>query len=105
MDLPDQLIALGGVLWEKEGISRIYFRNLHHFIGLQVTNIYSLRYREALYNGKPIPFPRAKRILFMLNRGKFWYNLTSKKFESQYLSPQFYTKIVRGIKQTIGEYA
>ena len=63
--LPTELVALGGVLWERGPLRRVYFHNISDLLKLP-PSIRSQRHRVAMW--------------LHINSGKFWYDCVTHKF-------------------------
>lgn len=69
-----------GSLWEKNGMSRVYFNNLEERVGLTVDYYRSGNVRQAWLDGESLSNSNAKRYLSELGSGKFWYDNSTGKF-------------------------
>lgn len=82
---PNDLIAVGGKLWEKNGKRRIYFNKLRELIGLDI-HFYpampgkSRTISHATLRGKDIEISEARDLYELTRDGKFWYDVDEKIF-------------------------
>jgi len=92
-----RLIAKGGRLWEKAGMRRLYFNNLVELYGLRYGTYNTGNISWAELDGERISNNSARQIISMLYNGKFWYDLTSGRFESKGLSERAVERITKAL--------
>lgn len=71
----EQLQAAGGQLWEKNGMRRVYFNDLHELIGLEIDTYNSGNISGAKWKGEKISNADAGRTLRGI--GRVWYDLNT----------------------------
>ena len=81
------LQQIGGRVWQKENLFRVYFNDLPGLYGLEVTRYKTGNISSAQVNGKPVSNSEAKRILIALN-GQFWYDVPTRRFVSKGIDEQ-----------------
>lgn len=74
----EQLEKVGGKLWEKGAMRRVYFNDLAALIDLEVEKYGTGNISGARHNGEKISNAEAGRILAGL--GKIWYDLEKGAF-------------------------
>lgn len=89
----DQLVALGGKLWEKGTMRRVYFnyKELARFYGLEYDGWKFTVDGEKVSNNSGHHFASA------LRDGKFWFDLTTGEFASKGMSDKMTAKIIERI--------
>lgn len=86
-----QLTALGGKLWEKGSMRRVYFNDAHELIGLQYNTYGTGSISSATLNGEKISNSECKRILNRI--GKIYFDLTDNKIRGTYTEPSMLDEI------------
>lgn len=78
----DRLIDLGGNLWERDNMRRIYLNRdtVLAIIGLEVTFYKTGNVSNAALNGEPLSNGRASRYVNDFIYGKVWFDLNDGKF-------------------------
>ena len=71
----DQLRNVGGRLWEKNGMRRVYF-DAAALYGLEVARYHTGNISTAYLDGELISNSAASRLLSQVGAAKFWYDLT-----------------------------
>lgn len=74
------LQQIGGSLWEKNGMRRIYFNDLPSLFGLNVSRYNSGNISGAALDGGKISNTRAREICGALADSKIWFDLADNKF-------------------------
>ncbi len=87
----DQLVTLGGKLWEKGTMRRVYFNELAKFYGLEYDGWKFTVDGERVSNNSGHHFASA------LRNGKFWFDLTTGEFVSKGMSDKMTAKIIERI--------
>jgi hypothetical protein len=80
----EQLVNVGGSLWEKGAMRRVYFNDLIELFGLNVSRYNSGNISSASLNGEGISNSRAREIISSLSTGKFYYDLNSNEFQGSF---------------------
>ena len=78
VDVATALTKLGGKLWEKGGIRRIYFNDLEDLMGLTVKRYNTGNISSARICGEKISNSSAYRMISSID--KLWFDLTDGKF-------------------------
>lgn len=76
----EQLVQVGGKLWEKGNMRRVYFNDLAEWYGLDCSYYNSGNISSARLDGEPISNSQARRIAGELAMAKFWYDLCEGTF-------------------------
>ena len=94
------LVELGGKVWEKGTMRRIYFNydELAKFYGLEYTGFGYRVDGEKVSNNSGRIFEGA------LRRGKFWYDITTGEFASKDMSEAMTAKLVERITKAAEEF-
>lgn len=77
--LLEQLIAIGGALWEKAGMRRIYFNNAAELYGLTYSTYKTGNISSARLDGEEISNSQASKILNKI--GKIYFDLADDKIK------------------------
>ncbi len=86
---PEALIYAGGKLWEREGKRRVYFNNLHEWIGLEFPN--KGKYGGEKFprlDGKPVQDHIAQRLLAACDGTRIFFDLDAQKWRAQPVDPR-----------------
>lgn len=75
-----KLIEAGGSVWEKNGMTRIYFNDLATWYGLEVARYNTGNVSGATLDGESISNSEAKKILTALSETKVWYDVDAQEF-------------------------
>ena len=99
----EQLEAAGGRYWEKNGMHRVYFNSLSERIGMNLSFYKTGNISSASLNGEGISNSEARRILWSLENGKFWYDLDTWMFMKKGLddfSDEIKNSVISDIEKT-----
>jgi hypothetical protein len=99
----EQLEAAGGRYWEKGEMHRVYFNSLSERIGLSLSFYKTGNISSASLNGDGISNSEARRILWSLENGKFWYDLDREMFMRKGLddfSDEIKNSVISDIEKT-----
>jgi hypothetical protein len=93
----ERLIALGGKLWEKGDMKRVYFNYE------ELANFYGLKYDGWKYtvDGEKVSNNSGHQFASALRDGKFWFDLVTGEFASKGMSDKMHEKIVDRIMEAI----
>lgn len=72
----EQLVNIGGKLWEKNGVRRVYFNDLWELFGLEIDLFGTGNVRNAWLHGEKISNSYANKIIGDLDSMKLWVDLT-----------------------------
>lgn len=72
----EQLVQIGGKLWERNGVRRVYFNELYELFDLQLNWYKTGNVFQAWLHGERISNCYAKKIIGDLNNIKLWIDLT-----------------------------
>lgn len=86
-----------GNRWQKNGMDRVYFNNLAEWYGLRLSYYNTGNICSAELNGERISNNSARHYLSKLN-GKIWFDLTTGRFESKNIDPEFAEVIIGRIR-------
>lgn len=95
------LVNVGGSMWERGTMSRVYFNDLSKFFGLRVSYYNSGNVSSATLNGEPVSNSTARSLLRELD-GKLWYDVTTGKWMHQLSSKSAARTIISEIKRLAG---
>ena len=70
----EQLEKIGGKLWEKGAMRRVYFNNLSELYGLTHQN------GRSYLDGEEMSRKYASRAQMMVSEGKLWFDVPSGEF-------------------------
>jgi hypothetical protein len=96
----NDLMAIGGALWERDEMQRVYFNDLDGLYGLEVTTYNSGHVRSATLDGQPISNTQAREIIADL-AGTLWYDLAIGRFMSRGIEAGYVDEIVAEIKRRL----
>lgn len=74
----EQLEKVGGKLWEKGAMRRVYFNDLPALVGLEIDSYGTGNIANARENGEKISNAEAGRVIAGL--GRVWYDLEKGAF-------------------------
>jgi hypothetical protein len=97
----NQLQAAGGKLWENAPHRRVYFNDLHAYLGLNVTRYNTGNISYAELDGEKISNGQARKMILGLSEAKVYYCLTSNKFQAKGLSEEDFGEIRLAIEERI----
>jgi hypothetical protein len=95
----ERLIALGGKLWEKGDMKRVYFNYE------ELANFYGLKYDGWKYtvDGEKVSNNSGRQFVSDLRNGKFWFDLATGEFASKGMSEKMTAKIVNRIIEAVAK--
>jgi hypothetical protein len=95
----EKLVALGGKLWEKGDMKRVYFNyeELASFYGLEYDGWKFTVDGEKVSNNSGHQFASA------LRDGKFWFDLVTGEFASKGMSERMTAKIIDRITEAVAK--
>ncbi len=99
VEIVDQLIALGGNLWEKNGLRRVYFNNVPALIGLSYSTYKTGNISSASLAGQSISNSECGRILASI--GKIYWDLDTGKMHGSYTNQEMLEQVARIIRSNI----
>ena len=100
----EQLTSIGGREWQVDDKHRVYFNGLLEFCeGLEYSTNRQGRFRHAVVDGKLLPTREGFRILGMLNTAKFYYDVTTGRFEGGRIPADYVERVVRGLQRRLDE--
>lgn len=99
----DKLQQIGGVMWERDNIRRVYFNDLARWYGLSYSTYKSSgRPYNCSLDGKPISNNQAYKLITKLQlNAKFWYDVNTGEFASRNLSTSEFEKIRASILEAM----
>ncbi|GAB2695747.1 helix-turn-helix domain-containing protein [Kitasatospora kifunensis] len=103
----ETLTAIGGQLWEKNGMCRVYINNWTELAGLELSYYNSGNISAAAYRGEGISNSQASKILGSIE--KVWFDAADGKLRFRYgygesriaSREQVWQNIVAGIRAAI----
>lgn len=101
----EQLEKVGGKLWEKNGMRRVYFNRLADWYGLRVEYYKTGNISYAEVDGKRISNNSGRGILFMLNGAKLWYDMEKGVWGWKELKDDAARKIIGRIEEKLNQGA
>lgn len=96
-----QLVAVGGKLWEKGDMRRVYFNNLAEWYGLDCSYYNSGNISSAQLDGERISNSHARELSARLDMGKFWYDANEGAFYGRGLNAHDLNKIAGRIRTRV----
>lgn len=99
--MKDQLISIGGKLWEKGDKSRVYFNNLRELAGLELSFYGTGNVSYAKLDGEKISNRRAKALATELDFGKFWWDAADELFHGTGMSKEMIDRIAANLRARI----
>lgn len=89
----EQLVELGGKVWEKGTMRRVYFNyeELAKFYGLEYTGF------GFKVDGEKVSNNSGRQFASALRNGKFWFDLATGEFVSKGMSDKMTAKIIERI--------
>ena len=95
----EKLIALGGKLWEKGDMKRVYFNyeELASFYGLEYDGW------KFTVDGKKVSNNSGRQFASALRNGKFWFDLATGEFASRGMSDKMTDKIIERITEAVAK--
>lgn len=93
----EKLVALGGKLWEKGDMKRVYFNYP------ELTKFYGLEYDGWKYtvDGEKVSNNSGHHFASALRNGKFWFDLTTGEFVSKGMSDKMTEKLIARISEAL----
>jgi hypothetical protein len=95
----EKLVALGGKLWEKGDMKRVYFNYE------ELADFYGLKYDGWKYtvDGEKVSNNSGRQFASALRNGKFWFDLATGEFASKDMSEKMTAKIVDRITEAVAK--
>ena len=93
----EKLVALGGKLWEKGDMKRVYFNyeELASFYGLEYDGW------KFTVDGEKVSNNSGRQFTSALHNGKFWFDLVTGEFTSKGMSERMTAKIIDRITEAV----
>lgn len=101
----EQIKAVGGNIWEKNGMARAYFNDLPGIYGLEVERYNTGNIRNAKLDGEYCSNSEARRLIGKMGMGdgKLWYDFADGEFHGKNLDSEMFKSLVEKIKNKLGE--
>lgn len=99
VDLEGALTKLGGRLWEKGSMRRIYFNDLERWMGLTISRYNTGNISGARLNGERISNSQARRMLNAID--KLWFDLGDNQFHFRATDSDLANDVVSAIRAHI----
>ncbi len=101
----EQIKAVGGNIWEKNGMVRAYFNDLPGIYGLEIERYNTGNIRNAKLDGEYCSNSEARRLIDKMGMGdgKLWYDFADEKFHGKNLDSEMFKSLVEKIKNKLGE--
>ena len=99
VNMVEALTAIGGNLWEKAGMARIYFNDLESLMGLRISRYNTGNISSASLNGESISNSGAQRMLNSVD--KIWFDLADGKFYYRASDVALANQVVAAIRAKI----
>lgn len=99
----EQLTAIGGKVWEKADMKRVYFNEykLAELYGLEYDTYKSGMVSSATIDGEPTSNSFANKLLGKLTIAKFWYDFNTNEFRSKGMDSELTAIIVKSIEDKL----
>ena len=78
----EQLVNIGGRLWEKDGVRRVYFNDLWGLVGLEIDLFGTGNVRNAWLHGEKISNSYANKIIGDLDSMRLWVDLADSSIRT-----------------------
>ena len=93
----DRLVALGGKVWERGEMKRVYFNYE------ELASFYGLGYDGWKYtvDGEKVSNNSGRQFAFALRNGKFWFDLATGEFASKGMSEKMTEKLIARISEAL----
>lgn len=91
-----------GDRWQKNGMDRIYFNDLHKYIGLELHHYNTGNISSASYRGDKISNCEAKRIMGRI-AGKLWFDVVADQYKWTNVNDRDAQNIIDEINRQIQE--
>lgn len=88
------LIGVGGRLWERGSMRRVYFNDVGRFIGLDVTRYSTGNIQSATLNGEHISNTKARKMLDSL--GKVYFDLVKGEWSHAEIGEAIEREVANG---------
>lgn len=99
VDMEEALTKIGGRLWEKGGMRRIYFNDLEQWMGLTISRYNTGNISGARVNGERISNSQARKMLNSID--KLWFDLADGKFHFRATDSALANDVVSTIRAQI----
>lgn len=99
VDMEAALTKIGGRLWEKGSMRRIYFNDLEQWMGLTINRYNTGNISSARVNGERISNSQARRMLNAID--KLWFDLDDNQFYFQAADHDLANDVVSTIRAHI----
>lgn len=100
----EALTAIGGRLWEKNGMRRVYFNSWGQFAGLDISRYQSGGVNGASLDGRSIANGRVSAILASID--KIWFDVTDGEFYAyENGATEFSIRYLDGDRDTVDLFA
>lgn len=99
LDMEEALTKIGGRLWEKGGMRRIYFNDLEQWMGLTISRYNTGNISGARINGERISNSQARRMLNGID--KLWFDLEDGQFHFRATDSALANDVVNAIRAQI----
>ena len=92
------LRAIGGGLWERGNMRRVYMNDLAGLYGLRVSRYNTGNTSSATVNGEPISNRRANYLTNTFRVAKLWWDISAGEWASRDLGPLEQNAIIAAIE-------
>lgn len=99
VDAVEALKAIGGKLWEKAGMSRVYF-DAAEWMGIKINRYNTGNIASAYVNGEKISNSEARRMISSVE--KVWFDNEDGKFYSRATNRALAAEVIEKIKAAAG---
>lgn len=97
----ERLVAVGGNLWERGEMKRVYFNNLEELYGLELDHYNTGNISRAKVDGEKISNNSARQLSYELRSGKVWFDLVAGEFGTKGLSDKVAAKLIERITEKV----
>lgn len=97
----ETLSAVGGTLWERGSMRRVYFNDLEGLLGLEVSRYGSGNISYAYLNGEKLSNRRARDLVRELDFAKVWWDASSQEFHSKGMDEEHFEVVAANIQARI----
>ncbi len=99
----DHLQAIGGQLWERDTMRRVYFNGLAGWLGLKTTHYKTGNVSSARLHREKISNSQARKIMSALLDAKVYFDLADGKFHGRGISNGRFQQVVSAIREALAD--
>ena len=97
----EQLVGMGGAVWERKEYTRVYFNDLTELYGLDISTYNTGNISTAKLDGEEISNTEARKIALRLVNCKFWYDMADGRFNAKGLPQEDFDILTSAIREKL----